>query len=142
MFSCDRCEKKYGHIHKLHHHKRWGCKGHPPETCMLSSPRRAGSSNCYTLPPTPEKGEADVEVGNRQKEGEDKTDEVAAWDEVSVIEQGDRGIVCGEVEKPDSDEAENLDCDEVENLDLDSNEVEKLDSGEVEKLDRDEVKEV
>ena len=58
MFSCDRCEKKYGHIHKLHHHKRWGCKGHPPETCMLSSPRRAGSSNCYTLPPAPEKGEA------------------------------------------------------------------------------------
>ena len=109
---------------------------------MLSSPRRAGSSNCYTLPPTPEKGEADVEVGNRQKEGEEKTDEVAAWDEVSVIEQGDRGIVCGEVEKPDSDEVENLDCDEVENLDLDSNEVEKLDSGEVEKLDRDEVEEV
>ena len=81
-------------------------------------------------------------MGNRQKEGEEKTDEVAAWDEVSVIEQGDRGIVCGEVEKPDSDEVENLDCDEVENLDLDSNEVEKLDSGEVEKLDRDEVKEV
>ena len=121
MFSCDLCEKKYGHIHKLHHHKRWGCKGHPPETCMLSSPRRAGSSNCFTLPPTPEKSEADIEVGNGQKEREEKTDEV---------------------EKPDSDEVENLDCDEVENLDLESDEVEKLDSGEVERLFSDEVEEV
>ena len=89
----------------------------PPETNMLSSPRRAGSSNCFTLPPTPEKSEAYIEVGNGQKEREEKT----------------------EVEKPDSDEVENLDCDEVENLDLESDEVEKLDSGEVERLFSDEV---
>ena len=76
---------------------------------MLSSPRRAGSSNCFTLPPTPEKSEADIEVGNGQKEREEKTDEV---------------------EKPDSDEVENLDYDEVEKLD--SGEVERLFSDEVE----------
>ena len=78
MFSCERCEKQYAYLHKLKHHKVWSCKGQPSKTCMFSCPRRAGSRNCFTLPPTPEKGEGDVEVGNGQKEGEEKTQEVTA----------------------------------------------------------------
>ena len=72
MFSCERCEKLYAYLHKLKHHKVWSCKGQPSKTCMFSCPRRAGSRNCFTLPPTPEKGEGDVEVGNGQKEGEEE----------------------------------------------------------------------
>ena len=77
MFLCESCEKQYAYLHKLKHHKVWSCKGQPSKTCMFSCPRRAGSRNCFTLPPTPEKGEGDVEVGNGQKEGEKKTEEVA-----------------------------------------------------------------
>ena len=86
MFSCERCEKQYAYLHKLKHHKVWSCKGQPSKTCN-SCPRRAGSRNCFTLPPTPEKGEGDVEVGNGQKEGEEKTEEVATVTAVLVNER-------------------------------------------------------
>ena len=87
MFSCESCEKQYAYLHKLKHHQEWSCKGQPSKTCMFSCPRRAGSRNCFTLPPTPEKGEGDVEVGNGQKEGEEKTEEVATVTAVLVNER-------------------------------------------------------
>ena len=102
---CDCCEKKYAHLRKVHQCQCLGCRGHPSETCIVSSSR---SSTCFTLPSTPEKAEADFEAGNRLKEGEEKRDEVAALDNVSVNEQEDRGIVFGEVEKLDRDEVEEV----------------------------------
>ena len=62
MFSCELCHKQYAYIHKLEYHKVWQCKGLPSESCMLTSPRRKGSNNCYVLPPTPAKGEGDTEL--------------------------------------------------------------------------------
>ena len=87
MFLCESCEKQYAYLHKLKHHEVWNSKGQPSKTCMFSCPRRAGSRNCFTLPPTPEKGEGDVEVGNGQKEGEEKTEEVATVTAVLVNER-------------------------------------------------------
>ena len=104
MFSCERCEKQYAYLHKLKHHQLWSCKGQPSKTCMCSSPRRAGSRNCFTLPPTPEKGEADVEVGNGQKEGEEKTEEVATVTAVLVNE------------REENEEEENEDSEKVEEV--------------------------
>ena len=68
MFSCELCDKQYAYPHKLHHHALWLCKGRTSESCMLTSPRRSGSRNCFLLPPTPEKGEGEAELVEELKE--------------------------------------------------------------------------
>ena len=72
-FDCCDCGKKYSFLHKLQHHQTWSCKKEKEgETCMLSSPRRIGSQNCFFLPPTPEK----CENGDVEYEGESNSKEV------------------------------------------------------------------
>ena len=68
MFSCELCDNQYAYPHKLHHHALWLCKGRTSESCMLASPRRSGSRNCFLLPPTPEKGEGEAELLEELKE--------------------------------------------------------------------------
>ena len=92
MFSCELCEKQYAYVHKLHHHELWQCKGRPSESVMVSSPRKSGSRNCFTLPPTPEKGEG---------EEEEKIEEVSCprSGESGELESGEQDKAEGEVSR-------------------------------------------
>ena len=113
-FDCCDCGKKYSFLHKLQHHQTWSCKKEKEgETCMLSSPRRIGSQNCFFLPPTPEK----CENGDVEYEGESNSKEVFFCDvcERSFLSKNARkkhkkkehkvGVASERVSKP---------CDEVE----------------------------
>ena len=97
MFSCELCEKQYAYVHKLHHHELWQCKGRPSESVMVSSPRKSGSRNCFTLPPTPEKGEG---------EEEEKIEEVSCPRSGESGEQESGELESGEVESGEQDKAE------------------------------------
>ena len=72
MFNCDLCQKQYAFVHKLQHHRQWGCKGRPSETCILNSPRRPGSVNLLLLPPTPVKSPEKSYSGIRESEEENE----------------------------------------------------------------------
>ena len=86
MFTCELCEKQYAYVHKLRHHELWLCKGRTSESVMLSSPRRSGSRNCFSLPPTPDKGEGEVE---KNEELSCPSVEVESW-RVKSWRVGDR----------------------------------------------------
>ena len=92
MFTCELCEKQYAYVHKLRHHELWLCKGRTSESVMLSSPRRSGSRNCFSLPPTPDKGEGEVE---KNEELELESGEL----ESEVVESGEQDKAKGEVSK-------------------------------------------
>ena len=98
MFKCDQCDKQYAYVHKLQHHLVWNCKGNKSETHMLSSPRRSGSSNCFVLPPTPAKGDDDVELVGAGKEKDDSDIEHCeeGGSEVKGVEEQ---YICDECEK-------------------------------------------
>ena len=96
MFSCELCHKQYAYIHKLEYHKVWQCKGLPSESCMLTSPRRKGSNNCYVLPPTPAKGEGDTELVELVEEQKARNEHVL----IECVEGGVEEVftcdICGE----------------------------------------------
>ena len=95
MFSCELCDKQYAYPHKLHHHALWLCKGRTSESCMLTSPRRSGSRNCFLLPPTPEKGEGEAELVEELKETNRNDDEEVTHRKVENEEEVFPCDACG-----------------------------------------------
>ena len=100
MFTCELCEKQYAYVHKLRHHELWLCKGRTSESVMLSSPRRSGSRNCFSLPPTPDKGEGEVEKNEELSCPSVESGELESGElESEVVESGEQDKAKGEVSR-------------------------------------------
>ena len=65
------------------------------KSVLLSSPRRSGSKNCFTLPPTPDKDEGEVEKNEELSCPSVESGEL----ESEVVESGEQDKAEGEVSR-------------------------------------------